>query len=101
MAEGRGTDPAYVRALIERLPDDSMTSALIRGGKRWREYFGWGMDRAIAANLYDMQSVTARAAGNWKKPPKFKPMPRPWDASNEPKKPVTLEDLFAAFTPGG
>jgi hypothetical protein len=91
--EGRGKAPSLVLTLISRLPDTSLTHALLRGG---REHFGWGADRHLLADIYDSQNQTTRAAGNWaKKPPEIAPWPRPKTA--EKKKPVTVRDLYAQF----
>lgn len=94
--EGKGPAPSLVLALIRRLPDTSLTHALMRGG---REHFGWGVDRHILADIYDSQNQTTRAAGNWeKKPPDIAPWPRPKTAEQlKAKKPVTVRDLYARF----
>lgn len=86
--------PRFVLSLIQRLPDTSLTSALASGG---REFFGWGADRHIAADLFDAINQNTRACGNWgKKPPKIEPRPRPGRGKN--KKKVGVADLFRRFT---
>jgi hypothetical protein len=100
--KGRGRDPRLILALIDRLPDDSMTAAVAHGGDEWDLYFGWGVDRSLAASTFDINTVTARAAGNWKKPPKFELWPRPWVRKKpevDPSKPK-LDNLFAMFAAG-
>jgi hypothetical protein len=77
-----------------------MSAAYLRGGDNWEKYFGWGVDRNIAASIYDISTVTARAAGNWKKVPDFEPWPRPWQAK-EDKPEKSLMDAFAFFASGG
>jgi len=83
-------------ALIQRLPDDSLTVALASGN---RENFGWGRQAHLLADIYDALNTNTRATGNWGKsgPPKIPLYPRP---GLEPKKPVTLMDVFNQFTPG-
>lgn len=81
-------------SLIQRLPDTSLTAALAQGG---RSYFGWGLDRHIAADIYDATNQTTRAAGNWaKKAPDIPAWPRPKTGPSE-KKPVTVRELHARF----
>lgn len=99
--EGRGPHPVVVLSYVQRLPDTSLTSALIAGG---REYFGWGVDRAIAADTYDALNVNTRATGNWKKPPEFPTWPRPSDKkrttrTEETAKPRTsVANLYKQFS---
>ena len=89
-----GMAPRFVISLIQRLPDTSLTSALASGG---REFFGWGQDRHISADIFDAINQNTRATGNWgKKPPKIEPRPRP--GRDKKKKKVGLADLFARFT---
>lgn len=85
--------PSLLLSLVMRLPDTSLTVALMMGG---REYMGWGKDRAMRADLYDAQNLTTRATGNWdKKPPDIPFYPRPWDLQAEAeKKPTSVKDLF-------
>jgi hypothetical protein len=86
-------------ALVQRLPDDSMTTALANGG---RKHFGWGTDRHLLADLYDAVNVNTRATGQWKKgsEPEFKPWPRPTRDESAPakKKRVTVADIYGRFT---
>jgi len=90
---GRGPDPCLVVSLVERLPDDCMTMALLRGGP---EHLGWGVDRHLAASQYDAINLNTRATGSFKgKPPKLPEFPRPKAGTRE-KKPRTVADLYAA-----
>jgi hypothetical protein len=98
--EGRGPSPFFVMLLVQRLPDDSMTAALRQGG---RQYFGWGQERHILADLYDALNLNTRATGNWtKKPPKIPEYPRPkrTDATPTGKPKVTVKDIFARMQKG-
>lgn len=100
--EGRGPHPLIVLAYIQRLPDTSMTMALLSGG---REYFGWGVDRYLAADTFDALNLNTRATGMWKKKaPDFPAWPRPADAKKKKKakksdkpKPLSVADLHAQF----
>jgi len=73
---GRGPAPRLLVLLIERLPDDGMTSAIAAGGA---EHLGWGMDRHLIASVYDAINNNTRGTGSWAKgkAPKFTPFPRP------------------------
>lgn len=66
----------FVLALVRRLPDTSLTVALASGG---REHFGWGVDRHMAADIFDAINQNTRATGNWSKgkAPKIPAWPRP------------------------
>ena len=88
-----GTSPKLVLSLVMRLPDTSMTAALMSGG---REHLGWGMDRYLAAATYDAINANTRATGNWEKgkAPKIPEWPRP-KAPAAAKKTVTVADLHA------
>ena len=81
------------------LPDTSLTSALASGG---REFFGWGVDRHLRADLFDAINANTRATGNWKKgkAPDLPAWPRPKRkaAESEQKKPVSVADLFHRMT---
>lgn len=79
---------------IKRLPDTSLYFAHLMGG---REHFGWGQDRHLLADIYDAVSTNTAATGNWKKPPTIPEWPRPKTALSEPKKRVTVKDLWARF----
>lgn len=94
MIEGRGPSPYEVLLLVQGLPEDSLTAALMRGG---REYFGWTRLNVQLADLFDALNVNTQATGNWrKKPPKFPIYPRPVkDAA--PQEKVTVKSLFAQF----
>lgn len=86
--------------LVQRLPDNSLTVALMSGG---REYFGWGVDRHMNADLYDALNTNTRATGNFTKgrAPKFPPYPRPTPKSEEGetgKVKATVASIFARFS---
>jgi hypothetical protein len=99
---GRGPSPALVLALVQRLPDTSLTIALASGG---REHFGWGIDRHMQADIFDAINQNTRATGQWGKgkAPKFQPWPRPKaakkDTGTEGKKNrrVSVADLYNKF----
>lgn len=92
---GCGTAPFLVLGLIRGLPDTSMCHAREAGGD-WN--LGWGVDRHIMAQIYDALNFNTAATGNWKKkPPKFKPFPRPKKPEAKPKK-VSVLDLYHKFT---
>lgn len=78
---------SFVLALIQRLPDESMTVAMYKGGReKWQEHFGWGTDRHLAANLFDAIQINTRATGNWaKKAPDMPMTPRPKVEKAKPK----------------
>lgn len=89
-----GMAPCFVISLIQRLPDTSLTSAIASGG---REYFGWGQDRHMLADLFDALNQNTRASGNWgKKPPKVEPRPRPGKGLGQKKK-TSVADIFNRF----
>ncbi|MEU7570333.1 hypothetical protein [Micromonospora sp. NPDC049240] len=102
--EGRGPSPLVVLTYVQRLPDTSLTVALASGG---REFFGWGRDRAMVADLIDALNQNTRATGNWGKGkapkipeyerPKAKKKKRKVAAPAEPGKPVTVADLYQHF----
>jgi hypothetical protein len=95
---GRGPAPLLVLSLVQRLPDDSLTSALANGG---REHFGWGNDRHLLADTYDAINLNTKATGNWKpgKQPALPPWPRPGrDEKTAKKKPVSVADIYARFS---
>lgn len=107
MVAGRGThSPALVISLVRHLPDTSLTAALISGG---RQYYGWGHDRALAAAVFDAINANTRMTGQFKKPPKFNPWPRPGDEKKtseratervekgERRSPGRLAELFSLF----
>lgn len=65
--------PREVLALVEGLPDDGMFAAHHQGGDAWRDYLGWGRDRHMRADQWDLGAAHAMA-GSKKKPPTY---PRP------------------------
>lgn len=87
---------------MQRLPDTSLTSALLNGG---RDHFGWGVDRHIQADIFDALNVNTKATGQWQKgkAPKFPAWPRPSSKSKKsakagkPDKPVSVADLYTKF----
>lgn len=90
---GRGLSPSLALSLVQRLPDTSLTMALASGG---REFFGWGVDRYLAADTYDAVNLNTRATGQWQKgkAPKFPPYPRPTKGAKAVKKRRSVKDLF-------
>lgn len=96
MISGRGPAPALVLALVQRLPDTSLTVALASGG---RPHFGWGVDRHIAVDLFDAINQQTRATGNWArgKVPTLPAWPRPTTPAAADRKPATVADLYARF----
>lgn len=97
--QGRGLSPSLVLLLAQRLPDTSLTVALASGG---RDHFGWGVDRHMAADIFDALNQNTRATGNWGKgkPPKFPMWPRPNKKAKTPeqKRPKTVKELFEQFS---
>lgn len=62
------------------------------------DHFGWGLDRYMAADLYDALNQNTRATGNWgKKPPTFPTYPRPTSRKRGEQKQVTVADLWRQF----
>jgi hypothetical protein len=93
---GRGPSPYEAMLLVQRLPDDSLTAALMQGG---REFFGWGRYRHMLADVFDALNLNTRATGNWKngKAPGIPPYPRP----HTPKKPQhTVKDIYRIMQGG-
>lgn len=101
--EGRGPSPYFVMTLVRRLPDTSLTVALASGG---RDQFGWGVDRHLAADLFDALNQNTRATGQWGKgkAPKFKPWPRPSakkkkaGPDTKPGRRVSVAEIYKKFT---
>jgi hypothetical protein len=103
---GRGPSPALVLALVQRLPDTSLTIALASGG---REHFGWGVDRHLKADIFDALNQNTRATGNWGKgkAPKFPAWPRPTakktkqangGKKKQDKRRVSVAEIYKQFT---
>ncbi|GAA0967394.1 hypothetical protein [Actinocorallia libanotica] len=99
---GRGPAPSLVLLLAQRLPDTSLTVALMAGGRR---YFGWGVDRHMLADLYDALNLLTRAAGQWGKkgPPDIPLYPRPKAKTKKAEKAkgstrTSVADLYKRFT---
>ncbi|WP_405057047.1 hypothetical protein OG474_30465 [Kribbella sp. NBC_01505] len=83
--------------LARGLPDTSLTVALASGG---REFYGWGADRHMQADLYDALNQNTRATGHWqKKAPDIAPYPRPTPktAPAERPKTKTVAELYRGF----
>jgi hypothetical protein len=72
-----GWDPRYVLTLIGGLPDTSCYVASVRAGDDpdgWRKYRGWGQDRMLAADQWDLTAAAAMAGAKHKRAPRY---PRP------------------------
>ncbi len=96
MIAGRGPSPTLVLALVQRLPDTSLTVALASGG---REHFGWGADRHLAADIFDAVNQNTRATGQWGgkgKAPKIPSYPRP-EAKAKPKATKQVTSVAALY----
>lgn len=76
---------------VRRLPDDSLTHALMLGD---RKHFGWGQDRHLLADIYDAITFNTEATGHWTKPPDLPSWPRPTTATPEEKPKVTVASLW-------
>lgn len=74
-----------------------MTHALMLGGP---EHLGWGMDRHIAASVFDAVNQNTLATGSWKKgkAPKFQAWPRPGAKKKRKRKKRSVGELYAALT---
>lgn len=95
VVRGNGPAPLLVLAQVRGIPDTGVTYALVRGD---RDSIGWGMDRALMADLYDALNQNTRATGNWsKKPPEIPPYKRPDSLSTE-RKPKTVAELHALYS---
>ena len=87
VVRGNGPPPKLVLALAGRLPDTSKTLALQAGGD---DFFGWGQDRYLMAQIFNAIQQNTRATGSWKggKAPKLPMWPIPGEdkkARSEPK----------------
>ena len=72
------TPPAHLFALCERLPEGSMTSALLTDEENWRDYLDITPHYYVQAGIYDAVNNNTAATGNWKKKaPKIEPWPLP------------------------
>lgn len=97
---GHGPSPYEIRLLVQRLPTESLTSALMRGS---RDYFELSREWRVLADIYDAIQLNTIASGNWKKgkQPAFKPYPRPdTEAEKAPPK-QAVKSLFGMFLGGG
>ncbi|MEU7643355.1 hypothetical protein [Streptomyces huasconensis] len=83
---------------MQRLPDTSLTVALASGG---REFFGWGQDRHLAADLFDAINSNTKATGQWNrgKAPKIPAFPRPQTKPKvkAAKRPTTVAEIYKHF----
>lgn len=66
----------------------------MRGGPQWR---GWTRTEALITDLVDAVNLNTIKTGNFKKPPKFTPWPRP---TKKPKRPKTVADIRKHFGRG-
>lgn len=89
---GRGMAPSLVLMHERALPYASATRALQRGG--W-EFYEWDQDTYLLADIYDAVMQNTALTGQWKKPPKIDPWPRPVREDLKPK--VTVKSLFAKY----
>lgn len=91
--EGRGPSPYLVLLDVQRLPDDSLTSALANGG---RQFFGWGQTRYMLADIFDAVNTNTRATGNWAKGkvPKIPEYPRPKKKTPDAPRKGAVKSLF-------
>ena len=79
--------PREVLALVEGLPESGRFQAHLAGGEKWREFVGWGQDRHLQANIWDLL-----VAINTEKGKKVVKYPRP--ATKKPQEGVPLMSLF-------
>ena len=79
--------PRILLGLVEDLPDEGALAAAVQGG---REFQGWGVDRHILANVWDL--IAAANTDPKKKPPQH---PRP--NKRKPAGP-SMRDLARAAT---
>jgi hypothetical protein len=71
----------------------ALTMALAAGNP---DLYGWGLDRHLAADLYDAINANTRATGQWKrKPPQIPRWPRPKPKQAGGASAVTVADLHA------
>lgn len=84
---------------LEGLPDTSLTVALMRGG---RQFFGWGQERYMIADVYDALNLNTKATGNWGKgkSPKIPPYTRP-AVEEVIKKKVSVKSMWSKMQSGG
>lgn len=90
--------PAHMLALIERLPEGSMTVSMRHDKKEWRDYLGADMNYYVSAGIFNAVNDNTVATGNWEKgkAPKLKPWPVPQIAKKlREKKPASVKDLFS------
>lgn len=95
---GEGPAPSLVLALVQRLPEGSLTAALAAGT---REAFGWDTSTRLLADIYDGIAMNTRATGNWAgKPPELPLQPRPQVSPppGEEKPKVRVTDVFKRFS---
>ena len=92
--------PAHLLAMVERLPEGSMTSAMRRGGESWGEHFGLDKNYYLGAGIFDAIQANTIGTGQWRKgkAPKFVPWPLP--KSEKKKTPTTVRSLFEKMQAG-
>ena len=77
--EGSRLTPRLVLALIQRLPDSSMTYSLMHSREDYRSFMDRTPEWWVMADLFDATNQGTRATGQWRKgkAPTFEPYPRP------------------------
>lgn len=85
--------PREVLALVEVLPPTSRLWAHVQGGDDWRDYWGWGIDRHMQADIWDITALGngVQTSKSNKKPPKY---PRPRDKNKPPPGAVRFKALI-------
>ena len=78
--------PREVLALVEVLPESGRFQAHLAGGDQWRDWHGWGVDRHLWANLYDLLSAAHTSKG--------KPTTYPRPAAKKATEGVPLMSMF-------
>lgn len=91
--------PALVLTLIERLPEGSKTSALMRDETYYRAYQDIGPEYYVLAAIHDAINNNTLATGMFKKRPKIDPWPTPNVIAKKARKrkedkPRSVEDLW-------
>jgi len=92
LVPGSGLSAKKAMALIRNLPMEAATTAALRGGEQFRE---WDGTMYMLANVVDAIKENTHvfvSANSKRKPPAFKPMPRP-----ETKKAKKRDNQFAVM----
>ena len=96
------TPPRLILAMIDRLPQGSMTQSLLAGGEEgWRYYLDFGREVAAIAGVYDAINENTASTGFFKKRPQFDPFPTPSELVKRDRKrevPKDLDGLHAMFS---